>query len=46
MCLMDEMSLKKNKKKDREFIKKDERLGERGWFGVKMIENGEEIRED
>ena len=28
--MVDEMSLKKTKKKEREFIEKDERLGERG----------------
>ena len=44
MGMVDEMSLKKKKKKEMEIIEEDERLSERGWFWVKLSENGEEMK--
>ena len=41
-----EMNLRKNKKKERDFMKKKGRLSERKGFGLKMTENREEIRGD
>ena len=40
------MNLKLKKKKEREFREKKGRLNERKGFGVKMIENRDEIRGD
>ena len=42
----DEMNLKLKKKKEMDFKKKKGRLSERKEFGVKMIGNGEEMRQD
>ena len=40
------MNLRKKKKKERDFMKKNGRLNERKGFGVKMIEHRKEMRGD